>query len=54
MAVLDMPQRFLVGFRASALSSESQSRSIGMRSQRSDAAASSGSGMPELSLPKTK
>ena len=54
VAVLGMPERFIVASQASALSSESQSRSIGMRSQRSGAAASSGSGMPELSLPKTK
>ena len=54
IAVLSMPERFLVGFPASALSSESQSRSMGMRSQRVGATASSSSGMPELSLPKTK
>ena len=54
MAVLDMPSDTSWASQVSALSSESQSRSIGMRSQRSGAAASSGSGMPELSLPKTK
>jgi len=49
VAVLGMPERLLVG-----LPGESQSRNMGMRSQRSGAAASSGSGIPELSLPKTK
>ena len=44
VAVLGMPERLLVGLPGV----------MGMRSQRSGAAASSGSGIPELSLPKTK
>ncbi len=53
MAVLDMPQRHLVGFPKSRRYQASRNRAASMRSQRS-CAGGSGSGMPELSLPKTK